>query len=189
MSKRRIMSLTAIAIVLCMALSLAAMAAGSDTDSSTDEAGATVVRTWKNENGETMTGIITQGTSVLSACTNPGDGQARGFVTGAKYNTGASPYTLDEREVSDYFYLQIYNNKNEVVTKYKVTLTGVVSRVNSDRRITSVTFSRVFGDTCVTSYTINGHTATAEITHPIEKYFSACFVLGTGGAFTVITEE
>lgn len=148
--------------------------------------GTVVVRTWTNGNGENVTGIITKGSSTLAARTDSSaDKAARGFITGASESPKTTTHAYDEYQVSDYFFMQIYNSNNQVISKYKVTLTGMVSRVSSDRRITSVSFSRVNGDSCSTSSNINGYTAVVKITHPIEGSLSAYFTLGSGGSFSV----
>ena len=87
----------------------------------------------------------------------------------------------DAEEVSDYFYLQIYNSDNQVVSKYRVTLTGMVS--SASREITSVSFDLVSGDVCETDYAIDGNGASVTITHPTEGYLLRIFALGASGVF------
>lgn len=145
-----------------------------------------VVRTWKNAAGEQVTGIITRGSEVLAARVNPREAnQARGFITGKEVEKTVTPYSYDEYQVSDFFYMQIYNSGNQVISKYKVTVTGMVSRVDSERYITSVSFSRISGDTCTTNYSMNGYNATVTLTHPTEGFLNAYITLGTGGSFTI----
>lgn len=94
-----------------------------------------------------------------------------------------APDKNDEREVSDFFYIQLYNSENQVVSKYKVTLTGAVSSTSSE--ITSVSFSHVLGDPCETDYNIVGNAAVVTVTHPTEGYLDRNFMLSTGGIFSV----
>lgn len=94
-----------------------------------------------------------------------------------------APDKNDERQVSDFFYIQLYNSERQVVSKYKVTLTGTVS--STSREITSVSFSHVSGDTCETDHKIAGNAAVVTVTHPTEGYLERNFTLSTGGIFSV----
>lgn len=168
-------------LTVALILSMSIVASASEVNG-----GTVVVKTWKNDAGENVTGIITKGSEVLAARVNSEDeDQALGFITGSETEGAIIPYAYDEYQVSDYIYMQIYNDNGQIVSKYKVTMTGMVSRVSSERYITSITFSRVSGDTCSTNYNINGYSAVATITHPTEGYLNAYITLGTGGAFTV----
>lgn len=88
----------------------------------------------------------------------------------------------DERQVSEYFYIQIYNDENQAVSKYKITLTGIFSSPRN-RRIIDVSVSYEFGDICQTSYNIDGYNVTVTVTHPTEGQFEKFFVLGANGRF------
>lgn len=88
----------------------------------------------------------------------------------------------EAQEVSDFFYMQIYDSQDQVVSKYKVTLTGMIS--GKTREITSVTFSRASGDVCDTNFTIDGYIAVATVTHPVEGYWEGAFMLGADGTFS-----
>ena len=168
-------------LTIALIFSMSIVASASEVNG-----GTVVVKTWKNDAGENVTGIITKGSEVLAARVNFEDeDQALGFISGPENEGAIIPYSYDEYQVSDYIYMQIYNGDGQVVSKYKVTMTGMVSRVSSERYITSITFSRVFGDTCRTSYNINGYSAEAIITHPTEGYLRANITLGTGGSFTI----
>ena len=166
-------------IALILSMSTVAFAA-EETD------GTAVVRTWTNDAGEKVTGIITMGSDVLAACVNPTEeNQARGFITGSRTECIITPYAYDEYQVSDYIYMRIFNDKNQAISVYKVTMTGMVSRVGAQSYITSITFSRISGDVCSTHYGINGCNATAMIIHPIEGYLDAHITLGSGGSFAI----
>lgn len=160
------------------------MAATATNDNAVDD-GTALVRTWENSKCETITCIITRGADVLATRTNPEEDTAAGFITEAPIDPLISPYALDEYQVSDDFYMRILNNENQILSKYKVTITGIVSRVNSNRYINSVTFSRVSGDPCSTEYAINGYFASATIIHPVEGYLTFFFRLGSGGSIVV----
>lgn len=105
-----------------------------------------------------------------------------GFITYTPDTTAVTPYANDKQQVSDYFYVQIYNSEEQVVSKYKVTLTGMVS--STSRGITSVSFSSVSGDPCETNYDINGDTAYVTITHPTEGCWARIFTLSASGVFS-----
>ena len=168
-----------LALVLLFSLSIVASASEVPYETA-------VVRIWTNAAGEKVTGIITQGSEVLAARVNPEEAnQAQGFITGRETEGTVTPYAYDEYQVSDYFYMQIYNSSGQTVSKYKVTMTGTVSRVSSERYITAITFSRISGDTCSTDYSISGYNATATITHPTEGRLVAYIALGSSGSFTV----
>ena len=84
--------------------------------------------------------------------------------------------------VTDYFYLQIYDSEDRVVSKYKVTLSGTIS--DSSSQITSVICSNVSGDPCQAEYTIDDATACITITHPVEGSLMRTFTLEANGTFT-----
>lgn len=107
-----------------------------------------------------------------------------GFITYAPDNTSKTTYANDEKQASDYFYLQIYNSEDQIATKYKITLTGMVS--STSREITSVSFDLVSGDTCETDYDIDGNTVSVTITHPTEGCLVRIFTLSTSGVFSAI---
>lgn len=85
---------------------------------------------------------------------------------------------------TDYFFLQIYNSEDQIVTKYKVTLAGIVSNTNSE--ITTVSFELVSGDVCETAYEIKGNAVSVMITHPTEGYLMRIFTLSTSGVFSAV---
>lgn len=168
-------------LALTFMLSMATVASASEIPDET-----AVVRTWTNAAGEQVTGIITKGSEVLVARVNPEEAnQAKGFITGRVAEETVTPYAYDEYQVSDYFYMQIYNSSGQTISKYKVTVTGMVSRVSSERYITAITFSRISGDTCSTNYSINGYNATVSLTHPTEGPLAFYIVLGASGSFTI----
>ena len=105
-----------------------------------------------------------------------------GVITYALSNIDTTPYENDNTQVSEYFYLQIYNSDGQIVSKYKIALTGIVSSAN--RKISSVSFNCVFGDTCETNYDIDGDTAYIAITHPTEGCLVRFFTLSAEGRFS-----
>lgn len=105
------------------------------------------------------------------------------FTADLQNKSVVTTYANDAQSISDYFYMQIYNIENQIISKYKVTLTGTVSKTR--REITSVSFSCVSGDTCTTEYDIDGNTAYVKITHPIEGELERIFSLSTSGVFSV----
>ena len=86
------------------------------------------------------------------------------------------------KEVSDSFYLQIYDDNDNIVAKYEVSLTGIASGKNS--KITSVSFSYVAGVECETDYTVEGNIAGVAITHPTEGQLVRVITLNANGEFT-----
>ena len=84
--------------------------------------------------------------------------------------------------VTDYFYLQIYDSEDQIVSKYKITLIGTISDRSS--QIISVRCSNVFGDPCQVEYTIDNTTAYITITHPVEGSLMRTFTLEANGTFT-----
>lgn len=105
-----------------------------------------------------------------------------GLITYAPDDTAETPNENDEQQASGYFYIQIYNSKDQIVSKYKVTLTGAV--LSTSRKITSVSFSHVFGDPCETDYDIDGDAAYVTITHPAEGCLARIFTLSESGVFS-----
>lgn len=105
-----------------------------------------------------------------------------GIITFASHDTAVTPYANDKQQVSDYFYLQVYNSEEQIVSKYKVTLTGMVSSIS--REITSVSFSYVSGDMCETDYDIDGDAAYVTIIHPTEGCLARIFTLSASGVFS-----
>ena len=149
----------------------------------------TVIKTWENSDGETVTGIITKDLSVVAANMNlESEDEAKGFITSTPDDTIV--FTNDDEsdisvysEVSDYFFMQILNSDDQVLSTYRVTLTGEVS--STSRRIKYVMFNRVSGDPCVPISEIDGYTAYVKITHPTEGYLDAYFILDWDGTFLV----
>lgn len=97
-------------------------------------------------------------------------------------NGSAASQESGSQQVSDYFYVHIYDSQDVVVSKYQILLTGVVS--DTGREITSVSFSHISGDSCVTGYVLDGYTAIAVVTHPTEGYVEYNFMLSESGEFT-----
>lgn len=172
-----------LAVVMILAVSVPTFAAEVSDD------GTTVVKTWENAVGEKVTGIITKGAEVLDVCTDSNtENCATGFITCVPGETSVIACNDESEvetlsEVSDYFYFQIYNNSNKVVSKYKVTLAGKITAFS--RKITSVTITRVSGNVCETEYTIDGNTAYVVINHPTYGYLDGTFTLNWDGTFTV----
>lgn len=106
-----------------------------------------------------------------------------GLMTYSSNDTFVDSNENNDQQVFDYFYAQIYDSNDQIVSKYKVTLTGTVS--NTSREITSVSFSYISGDTCETGYNIDGDTATAFINHPTEGYLAWTFTLSESGVFSM----
>ena len=53
------------------------------------------------------------------------------------------------------------------------------------RKITAVTITYVSGNTCTTSYEIDGNSAYVVVTHPTLGYLDGTFTLNWDGTFTV----
>ena len=104
---------------------------------------------------------------------------ATGLIAYAPSGDGGA---TGERQVSDYFYMQIYNGEDQAVSRYKVTLTGTVS--GRSREITAVSFICESGDICQTEYELDGDTAYVIITHPTEGYLLRGFILDANGNFS-----
>ncbi len=85
-------------------------------------------------------------------------------------------------EVTDYFFLQIYDSEYQPVTRYKLTLTGMISTTN--REIESVAFEHIAGDECELGYEIDGDTVSVMITHSAEGCLLRIFTLNSSGEFT-----
>ena len=94
---------------------------------------------------------------------------------------GNADKETESRQVSDYFYIQIYDTNDQVVSKYKVTLSGAVSA--GTREITGVFFNLESGDACETIQKIDGDMVGIVITHPTEGYLMRVFVLDENGVF------
>ena len=103
---------------------------------------------------------------------------AVGFVTN---EPGITSDGDKGRQVSDYFYIQIYGADDQVVARYKVTLTGTLFA--KSREVTSVTFDHEAGDVCETIHKIDGDMVGVVITHPTEGYLMRVFVLDENGEF------
>lgn len=88
----------------------------------------------------------------------------------------------EEQQTSDYFYIQLYNSDDQVVSKYKVTLTGMFSGLSS--RITDVEVNYESGDKCETSYSVDGNRVVVTVTHPTEGYLEKTLVLNVNGTFS-----
>lgn len=170
-----------LALIMMLSVSIPAFAAEASD-------GTVVVKTWENETGETVTGIISKD-PVLTVCTTPeNENEARGFITGEQDAAAAAAYDDNAdvaplSEVSDYFYFRIYNNNDVVVSTYKVTLTGKITAFS--RKITAVTITYVSGNMCTTSYEIDGNSAYVVVTHPTLGYLDGTFTLEWDGTFTV----
>lgn len=184
---KKFLSLT-LALIMTMALAVPAFA--SDTVSLGVSDGSTVVKTCENTAGETVTGVITNKDSdVVAVCTSSEDGNdTRGFIMDAPSEVAVAAHSDDSgiaplSEVSDYFYIVLYNSKDEMLSKYKVALEGKITAIS--RKITSVTITRVSGDVCDTDYTIDGKSAYVIVTHPGGGYMDGTFTLNWDGTFTV----
>lgn len=88
----------------------------------------------------------------------------------------------EEQQTSDYFYIQLYNSDDQVVSKYKVTLTGMFSGLSS--RITDVKVNYESGDKCETSYSVDGNSVLVTVTHPTEGYLEKTLILNANGTFS-----
>ena len=75
-----------------------------------------------------------------------------------------------------------FDGNDQVVSRYKITLTGTVSAGN--REITAVSFDCEFGDVCETIQQIDGDMVGIIITHPTEGYLMRVFVLDENGVFS-----
>ena len=106
-----------------------------------------------------------------------------GIVTTGRFTVkpGNADKETESRQVSDYFYIQIYDTNDQVVSKYKVTLSGAVSA--GTREITGVSFNLESGDACETIQQIDGDMVGIVITHPTEGYLMRVFVLDENGVF------
>ena len=106
-----------------------------------------------------------------------------GVVTAGVVVSGTNTASEEDRgrQVSDFFYIQIYGDGDQPVTRYKVTLTGTV--FNKSREITAVTFDHEFGDVCETVHSIDGDMVGVVITHPTEGYLMRVFLLDENGQF------
>lgn len=170
-----------VALVMMLSVSIPAFAAEvSDGD--------VVVKTWENEDGETVTGIISKDPVLAVRTTPENENEAKGIIIGEQNAAVAAAYSNEAdvaplSEVSDYFYFQIYNDNDVAVSTYKVTLTGKITAFS--RKITAVTITRVSGNTCTTSYEIDGNTAYVVVTHPTLGYLDGTFTLEWDGTFTV----
>ena len=87
-----------------------------------------------------------------------------------------------DEQVTDCFYLQIYDSEDRIVSKYKITLTGTISDRTAE--ITSVTCINVSGDLCLSDYIIDGATVCVTITHPTEGKLMRIFALDANGKFS-----
>ena len=88
----------------------------------------------------------------------------------------------EEKQISDYFFIQLYNSEDQVAATYKVTLTGMYSGLNS--RITDVEVDYESGDKCETSYSVDGNRVVVTITHSTEGYLEKTLILNVNGTFS-----
>lgn len=88
----------------------------------------------------------------------------------------------EEKQISDYFFIKLYNSEDQVAATYKVTLTGSFSGVSS--RIDYVEISYESGDECETSYSVDGNKVVVTVTHPTEGYLEKTLVLNENGTFS-----
>ncbi|MBR5292496.1 MAG: hypothetical protein IKU32_06210 [Clostridia bacterium] len=163
-----------LAITLAFSMSITAFAVESTE-------GDCIIKTWKTDSGETVTGIITRGSEVLVVVNmNPDSSDdARGIITHA--NTAGDTSEISALgEMSDYFYIQFVIN-DQVVSKYQIVLKGKVT--NSSRAITNLGINYVSGTRCAQDWSVDGHTAYVAITHPALGTMDAVFVLGWDGVF------
>lgn len=89
---------------------------------------------------------------------------------------------VSTRDVSDYFFVQIYDTDDQILSKYKVTLTGTVS--GSDRSILTAVPTYESGNECQTEARITGYNAVITITHPTQGYWEYRFILNADGTFS-----
>ena len=97
-------------------------------------------------------------------------------------NQGVTADKNDGMPVSDYFFIQMYDEEKQVISKYQVTLTGIVSI--EDSRITSVSFSHISGDVCDVTHDISGNTVVVTMTHHKEGALERNFILSSDGTFS-----
>lgn len=88
----------------------------------------------------------------------------------------------EEQHISDYFFVQLYNTEDQIVSKYKVALTGRFSGLSSS--IDYVEIMHESGDECETSYSIDGNKVVVTVAHPIEGYVEKTLVLNANGTFS-----
>lgn len=169
-----------LAVAMILSMSIPAYAAEAADEN-------VLVQTWESSSGETYTCIITKGdTEVMGVVTDPkNEGQARGFITkesdaATTASTGDTVEPLSE--VSEYFYMRIYNSSDQIVSIYKVTVDGKVTSLS--RKVTSVSASRYSGDTCTVEKSIDGNVAYVTLTHSTAGYYSVKFTLNWDGTFT-----
>lgn len=181
---KKIMSLV-LALTMMLSVSVNAFAAENVNED------VIIVKTWENEAGETVTGVIISGeVDVIDACFNPeNEDEARGIIVHGQYEANTTDISRNEDTkavvtVSEPFTYVIYNSKDQEVSRYIVTINGMIT--SSSCEITSVTFRRVSGDVCETGYAIDGNKASAVVLHPTEGYLGAVFVLNSNGTLTII---
>lgn len=88
----------------------------------------------------------------------------------------------EEKQISDYFFIQLYNSEDQVAATYKVILTGMYSGLSS--RITDVEVNYESGDKCETSYSVDGNRVIVTITHSTEGYLEKTLILNVNGTFS-----
>lgn len=164
-----------LAITLAISMSVTAFAVESPADDC-------IIKTWKTDSGETVTGIITRGPEDIEVVRmNPdSSNDACGIITYANTASDASEVSSGS-VVSDYFYMQILNNDDQVVSKYEIVLRGKVTDTGST--ITNLGINYVSGTRCTQDWSVNGNTAYVAITHPALGTFDALFILGEDGVF------
>lgn len=179
--------LLALAFVFLPLLPMDAMAAvkSTDVEIEVETNDDPVIKTWVSDTGETLTAIITRACDVEVVKVNENEnGKSMMIVTSDPYSPVVTPRGYDEYEVSDFYNVRVSGFPGQVIYEYRIYVKGIVSKVDSSRRITSVTFSHISGDTCTTSSSISGYTAVATFNHAVHGSFSVYISLGSGGAFT-----
>ena len=175
---KRLLSLV-LAITLVFSMSVTAFAVESPE-------GDCVLKTWKTDSGETVTGIITRGSEDIEevVCMNPdSSNDAYGIITHSS-TTGDDSEVRSGNVVSDYFYMRIFNNDGTVASKYQIVLRGKVTDAGSE--ITNLGINYVSGTRCAQDWSVNGNTAYVAITHPALGTMESWFILGEDGVFYIL---
>ena len=167
-----------LAITLTLSMSVTAFAVESPDEDC-------IIKTWKTESGETVTGVITRGSEDVEVVRmNPESGNyVYGIITHASTADNVSEAS-SESVVSDYFYMQIINNDGTVASKYQIVLRGTVTETGS--KITNLGINYVSGTRCAQDWSVNGNTAYVAITHPALGMLEGWFILGEDGVFYVL---
>lgn len=191
MLTRKVLSFVMIMCMLCLLMPNTATAQEIDITEPTtlvgteaEDRGEFVIKQSTNADGETYTALFIN-EEIIATNLNPAEGEARWILTRSCTSEADSPYALDERIVTDYVYMRVLDYyTDDVLSVYQITVTGVVSRVNSSRAIDSIDFTHISGDVCEKYYFIDGYNAGVSLVHHSGNSFEAGIFLGTGGTFT-----